>query len=73
MMIFGEDVYVGDEIYINGGVVLLYKEIKFNILKLEIVMWYDIYVGIFVCVFWVYFFFFNFVFLVIIIGLNKVK
>ncbi|KAJ3668939.1 hypothetical protein LUZ60_010889 [Juncus effusus] len=38
MTILGEDVHVGDEVYINGGVILPHKEIKGNILKPEIVM-----------------------------------
>nr|ACK87007.1 GDP-mannose pyrophosphorylase [Carica papaya] len=38
MTILGEDVHVGDEVYSNGGVVLPHKEIKFSILKPEIVM-----------------------------------
>ncbi|KAM7265812.1 hypothetical protein ACFE04_003495 [Oxalis oulophora] len=38
MIILGEDVHVGDEVYSNGGVVLPHKEIKSSILKPEIVM-----------------------------------
>ncbi|KAI4354560.1 hypothetical protein L6164_003410 [Bauhinia variegata] len=38
MTILGEDVYVRDEVYTNGGIVLPHKEISFNILKPEIVM-----------------------------------
>ncbi|GAB2283459.1 hypothetical protein Dimus_017970 [Dionaea muscipula] len=38
MIVLGEDVHVGDEIYSNGGVVLPHKEIKSSILKPEIVM-----------------------------------
>lgn len=38
MIVLGEDVCVLDEIFSNGGVVLLYKEIKIFILKFEIVM-----------------------------------
>ncbi|KAL8152726.1 hypothetical protein V2J09_010486 [Rumex salicifolius] len=38
MTILGEDVHLGDEVYINGGVVLPHKEIKSSIFKPEIVM-----------------------------------
>uniref|UniRef100_A0A0D3GXR4 Uncharacterized protein n=1 Tax=Oryza barthii TaxID=65489 RepID=A0A0D3GXR4_9ORYZ len=33
-----QDMYAGDEVYTNGGVVLPHKEIKSSILKPEIVM-----------------------------------
>ncbi|GAB2288685.1 hypothetical protein Dimus_023001 [Dionaea muscipula] len=38
MTVLGEDVHVGDEIYSNGGVILPHKEIKYSILKPEIVI-----------------------------------
>ncbi|MCO5607779.1 hypothetical protein L7F22_061980 [Adiantum nelumboides] len=38
MTVLGEDVHLSDEVYSNGGVVLPHKEIKYSILKPEIVM-----------------------------------
>lgn len=34
--VLGDDVHVGDEVYINGGIVLPHKEIKSSILQPEI-------------------------------------
>lgn len=36
--VLGEDVQLGDELYVNGGIVLPHKEIKANILTPQIVM-----------------------------------
>ena len=36
--VLGEDVQLGDEVYVNGGIVLPHKEIKANVLKPQIIM-----------------------------------
>lgn len=38
VIVLGDDVMIGDEIYVNGGSVLLYKSIKVNVDVFVIIM-----------------------------------